>query len=151
MYEDGVQPGTTTDATLEYGEPKPSSCGSVYPVSIDHSVWYKVTPKYTSYVEFTPFSSISSTSFDYSFDIVLNLYKGSSLTSLQRVTCTYTKRGTQNPMKTTLQAGQTYYLQLASNPTSRVGGGSYEMGSFSLKVDWGCYVDSYGIEWCLSQ
>ncbi len=72
--------GTTAKATLEVGEPRPyhptQDCGIF---GISNSVWYKVTPDESGTLEATTQGS--------SFDTVLALYKGSSLSSLQQVAC----------------------------------------------------------------
>jgi hypothetical protein len=129
--QDGYVYGDTTYATLQSGEPRPYSatrdCGVL---GISNSVWYKITPNYTGTVKFSTAGS--------SFDTVLGLYKGSSLTSLQQVNCSNDNSSpnwTDN-MTTQVQAGQTYYLQLS-------GTGGARSGKFKLYADWGCYYYSY--------
>ena len=128
--QDGSVYGDTRYATLESGEPKPYSATRDCDVlGISNSVWYKVTPKYTGTVKFSTAGS--------SFDTVLGLYKGSSLTSLQQVNCSNDNSSpnwTDN-MTTQVQAGQTYYLQLS-------GTGGARSGKFRLYADWGCYYYS---------
>jgi hypothetical protein len=114
--------GNTTLATLEAGEPKPYSatkdCG-IY--GIDKSVWFKITPSNNSQIKVSTAGS--------SFDTVLGLYKGSSLTSLQQLNCSNDNSSpnwTDN-MTGVVTAGQTYYLQLS-------GTGGLRSGAYKVSV-----------------
>jgi hypothetical protein len=122
--------GVTTNATLESGEPKPYSatkdCGVL---GISKSVWFKVTPNYKGTIKVSTAGS--------SFDTVVALYKGSSLTSLQQVNCSNDNSSpnwTDN-MVAAVDAGQTYYLQLS-------GTGGARSGAYKLNVGWKCYYAS---------
>jgi hypothetical protein len=122
--------GVTTNATLESGEPKPYSatkdCGVL---GISKSVWFKVTPDYKGTIKVSTAGS--------SFDTVVALYKGSSLTSLQQVNCSNDNSSpnwTDN-MVAAVDAGQTYYLQLS-------GTGGARSGTYKLNVGWKCYYAS---------
>jgi|SRR5215208_2929465 len=117
--------GNTTLATLEAGEPKPYSavkdCG-VYGISnsgISNSVWFKFTPRFTGQIQASTYGS--------SFDTVLGLYKGSSLTSLQQVSCSNDNSSNWTESMTAgIAAGQTYYLQLSG--TGGLRSGAYKLG-----------------------
>jgi hypothetical protein len=122
--------GNTTYATLQSGEPQPYSstkdCG-IYGIS--KSVWFKVTPNYKGTIKVSTAGS--------SFDTVVALYKGSSLTSLQQVNCSNDNSSpnwTDN-MVAAVDAGQTYYLQLS-------GTGGARSGAYKLNVGWKCYYAS---------
>jgi hypothetical protein len=122
--------GSTTFATLQSGEPKPYSstmdCGVL---GISNSVWFKVTPNYRGDIKVSTAGS--------SFDTVVALYKGSSLTTLQQVNCSNNNSSpnwTDN-MVANVDAGQTYYLQLS-------GTGGARSGSYKLDVRWNCYYAS---------
>jgi len=122
--------GSTSFATLQYGEPKPysptSDCGVQ---GISNSVWFKVTPNNKGTIKVSTAGS--------SFDTVLALYKGSSLTSLQQVNCSNDNSSpnwTDN-MVAAVDAGQTYYLQLS-------GTGGARSGAYKLDVRWKCYYYS---------
>jgi hypothetical protein len=116
--------GDTTLATMEAGEPRPSSptkdCG-IY--GHDNSVWYKVTiPSVSS--TWSPNLWVSSGGS--SFDTVLALYKGSSLGTLQQVECSNDNSGPNWTDSLSvggdkLTAGQTYYLQLTGTGGARSG------------------------------
>jgi hypothetical protein len=128
--------GSTTFATLQTGEPKPYSstkdCG-IYGIS--NSVWWKITPNYNGDIKVSTAGS--------SFDTVVALYKGSSLTSLQQVNCSNDNSSpnwTDN-MRADVEAGQTYYLQLS-------GTGGARSGSYKLDVRWNCYYASYDHRLC---
>jgi hypothetical protein len=114
--------GNTTLATLEAGEPKPYSaikdCG-IYGIS--KSIWFKMTPNSNGQIKVSTEGS--------SFDTVLGLYKGSSLTSLQQVSCSNDNSSpnwTDN-MTAGVAAGQTYYLQIS-------GTGGLRSGAYKLNV-----------------
>jgi hypothetical protein len=129
--QDGTVSGDTTNASLESSEPKPSCA----PLGISKSVWYKITPNYTGSLKFSTGGS--------SFDTVLGLYKGSSLTSLQEDKCSNNSSSSYggDTMSAQVQGGQTYYLQLS-------GTGATRSGKFSLATDWGCYYYSYDQVMC---
>ena len=128
--------GSTKYATLESGEPKPYSatkdCGVL---GISKSVWFKVTPYYKGTIKVSTAGS--------SFDTVVALYKGSSLTSLQQVNCSNDNSSpnwTDN-MVAAVDAGQTYYLQLS-------GTGGARSGTYKLNVGWNCYYTSDDQRFC---
>lgn len=128
--------GSTTFATLQTGEPKPFSstrdCG-IYGIS--NSVWWKITPNYNGDIKVSTAGS--------SFDTVVALYKGSSLTSLQQVNCSNDNSSpnwTDN-MVADVDAGQTYYLQPS-------GTGGARSGTYNLDVRWNCYYASYDHRLC---
>jgi hypothetical protein len=78
-----------------------------------------------------------------SFDTVVALYKGSSLTSLQQVNCSNDNSSpnwTDNVVAA-VDAGQTYYLQLS-------GTGGARSGTYKLNVDWNCYYTSDDQRFC---
>jgi hypothetical protein len=122
--------GNTRYATLQSGEPRPYSatkdCG-IYGIS--NSVWFKVTPNYKGTIKVSTEGS--------SFDTVLAIYKGSSLTSLQQVNCSNDNSSPNwtDKMVAAVDAGQTYYLQLS-------GTGGARSGAYKLDVGWQCYYAS---------
>lgn len=107
--------GTTFDATLEPGEPQP--CGA-----IGATIWFQIIPNTSG--EFTASTSGSS------FDTVLALYSGTSLSSLTPLACNDDTNGLTSYISAPVVAGQTYYLQLGG-----YGGrsGYYQM-SYSLSA-----------------
>jgi hypothetical protein len=112
--------GNTSGATMEVGEPRPSSstkdCG-IFGVS--NSVWWKVhVPSYPTgsngaYLRLSTGGS--------SFDTVVAVYKGTSLTSLQQVACSNdnTLPNWNEPLIERLNSGQTYYVQLSGTGGAR--------------------------------
>jgi hypothetical protein len=127
----GTVTGTTSKATMEPGEPAPYSptkdCG-IFGVS--KSVWYKVTLPYTGpgWETYITLSTKGS-----SFDTVLALYQGSSVTSLQQVACSNnnSQPNYTDWLGTWLKGGQTYYLQLS-------GTGGARSGVFNVSAERGC-------------
>lgn len=121
--------GNTTGATMEVGEPRPYSstkdCG-VFGVS--NSVWWKVQvpSRYGSNGAYLRLSTGGS-----SFDTVLAVYQGSSLTSLQQVACSNDNSlpGWNEPLIERLSSGKTYYVQLS-------GTGGARSGSYQLYSSW---------------
>jgi hypothetical protein len=127
--------GTTTRATMETGEPAPYSptkdCG-IFGVS--NSVWYRFTPQYDGRLELNTEGS--------SFDTVLALYRGSSLSWLQQVNCSNDNSlpNWTDHMYAPVSAGQTYYVQLS-------GTGGARSGAYKLRADW-CYYYSSDQVFC---
>jgi hypothetical protein len=121
--------GTTSTATMEVGEPQPHSstkdCGIL---GISKSVWWKVQvpSRYGSNGAYLRLSTGGS-----SFDTVLAVYQGSSLTSLQQVACSNDNSlpNWNEPLIERLNSGQTYYVQLS-------GTGGARSGSYSLLSTW---------------
>jgi hypothetical protein len=128
--------GNTSGATMEVGEPRPYSstndCG-IYGIS--NSVWWKVTVPsnlYSSYYGSTGGAYLKLTTENSSFDTVLAVYKGSSLTSLQQVACSNNNslpNWTDKLYAPGLPKGQTYYVQLS-------GTGGARSGAYSLNAAW---------------
>jgi hypothetical protein len=129
-------PGNTSGATMEVGEPRPYSsikdCG-IFGVS--NSVWWKVTVPFH-----LPSRLYGTTGGAYlklftggsSFDTVMAVYQGSSLTSLRQVTCSNDNslpNWNDRLYAGALQRGQTYYGQLS-------GTGGARSGSYSLNSTW---------------
>jgi hypothetical protein len=120
--------GTSKLASIEPGEPRPHDptrdCG-IFGVS--NSVWYKVTPKYQ--LRTRPHGKIHLSTEGSSFDTVLALYEGSSLTSLRQVACSNDNSGPNwtDRLSAEVNRGQTYYIQL-------LGTGGARSGDFSLKA-----------------
>jgi hypothetical protein len=117
----GAYIGDTTRASLEAGEPRPYSaikdCG-IY--GIDKSVWFKLRSSVDTQLKVSTEGS--------SFDTVLGLYKGSSLTSLQQVGCSNDNNSNwTDTMTVGVAAEQTYYLQLS-------GTGGLRSGAYRLSV-----------------
>jgi hypothetical protein len=117
----GAYIGDTTRASLEAGEPRPYSaikdCG-IY--GIDKSVWFKLRSSVNTQLKVSTEGS--------SFDTVLGLYKGSSLTSLQQVGCSNDNNSNWTDTVTVgVAAEQTYYLQLS-------GTGGLRSGAYRLSV-----------------
>ena len=121
--------GNTSGATMEVGEPRPNSstkdCG-IFGVS--NSVWWKVHPSYPTGSK-GPYLRLSTGGS--SFDTVVAVYKGTSLTSLQQVACSNDNSlpNWNEPLIERLQSGQTYYVQLS-------GTGGARSGSYSLHSTW---------------
>ena len=128
--------GTTSGATMEVGEPRPYSstkdCG-IYGVS--SSVWWKVTVgRYD-----LPSRLYGSTGNAYlrlrtggsSFDTVLAVYQGTSLTSLRQIACSNNNAlpNWTDTLYTPITPGQTYYVQLT-------GTGGARSGSYVLNSTW---------------
>ncbi|HET9051405.1 MAG TPA: PKD domain-containing protein [Candidatus Dormibacteraeota bacterium] len=90
-----------TDATIESGEPTPSSPGSG---TIDRSVWYDLTPV----VSATYFASVGT--FSCCWQPVLTVYTGSSVATLTP-TPTYT---TSPQASFHADAGTTYHIQIGT-------------------------------------
>jgi hypothetical protein len=128
--------GTTAGATMEAGEPRPyasyKDCG-IYGIS--NSVWWKVTVPsnlYSSYYGSTGGAYLKLTTENSSFDTVLAVYKGSSLTSLQQVACSNNNslpNWTDKLYAPGRPKGQTYYVQLS-------GTGGARSGSYKLISTW---------------
>jgi hypothetical protein len=128
--------GTTAGATMEAGEPRPyasyKDCG-IYGIS--NSVWWKVTvpsnlPSYLYGTTGGAYLKLSTGGS--SFDTVLAVYKGSSLTSLQQAACSNeNKLPNWNDLlyAPSLAKGQTYYVQLS-------GTGGARSGSYKLISTW---------------
>ena len=121
--------GNTSGATMEVGEPRPSSstkdCGIF---GISNSVWWKVTAPSLggsngAYLKLSTGGS--------SFDTVLAVYQGSSLTSLRQVACSNDNSipNWNEPLIEWLSSGQTYYVQLS-------GTGGARSGTYSLYSAW---------------
>ncbi len=121
--------GNTSGATMEVGEPRPNSstkdCG-IFGVS--NSVWWKVhvPASYGSNGAYLRLSTGGS-----SFDTVLAVYQGSSLTSLRQVACSNDNSipNWNEPLIEWLSSGQTYYVQLS-------GTGGARSGTYSLYSTW---------------
>ena len=121
--------GYTSGATMEVGEPRPYSstkdCG-IFGVS--NSVWWKVKvpSAYGSNGAYLRLSTGGS-----SFDTVLAVYQGSSLTSLQQIACSNDNSlpNWNEPLIERLNSGQTYYVQLS-------GTGGARSGSYKLYSAW---------------
>jgi hypothetical protein len=121
--------GNTSGATMEVGEPQPHSstkdCGIF---GISNSVWWKVQvpSRFGSNGAYLKLSTGGS-----SFDTVLAVYQGSSLTSLQQVACSNDNSlpNWNEPLIERLSSGQTYYVQLS-------GTGGARSGSYSLYSTW---------------
>jgi hypothetical protein len=127
--------GTTARATMEPGEPAPHSptkdCG-IFGVS--NSVWYRFTPQYEGNLKLNTEGS--------SFDTVLALYTGSSLSSLQQVECSNDNSlpNWTDRLYAPVSAGQTYYVQLS-------GTGGARSGAYKLNATW-CYYYSSDQRFC---
>jgi hypothetical protein len=121
--------GNTSGATMEVGEPLPHSptkdCGIF---GISNSVWWKVKvpSQFGSNGAYLKLSTGGS-----SFDTVLAVYQGSSLTSLQQVACSNdnTLPNWNEPLIERLSSGQTYYVQLS-------GTGGARSGPYKLNASW---------------
>lgn len=74
FYSGSAQAGSNTFATVEPGEPSHRPGGSATP---SHSVWWKFTPPLTGYYQVDTLGS--------SFDTVLDVYTGTTVTALTRV------------------------------------------------------------------
>lgn len=101
-------------ASMEAGEPSPCDTGA--------TIWY-VYP--TAYEQDIRADTIGS-----SFDTVLAVYQGSSLSELTLVTCNDDAVGLQSQVQFRTIPGMTYYFQL--------GGYQGAMGSTVLNVNYGC-------------
>jgi hypothetical protein len=144
--QDREECGDNSLATIESYESTPT-CAPPRG-SISRSVWYTITPNYTSTVTFSAQNLSYPTK---GFVRVLALYKGDSLTSLvqnkirslQQVGCSFADAlASMTPITTQVQAGQTYYLQLSGAPWDPA-------GDFELHADWGpCYYSSSGLRLC---
>ncbi len=110
--------GSTEAASIEAGEPTLPSCAGGVPVG--HTVWYRVVPEASGVVTA---STAGST-----FDTVLAIYTGSSLTSLHEVGCNddVSADDTTSEALFGAVAGQTYFLQLS--------GFDAAAGKFQLQV-----------------
>jgi hypothetical protein len=113
--------GDTSLATLEASEPQPydatKDCG-IYGIS--KTVWFKISLSANGQIKVSTSGS--------SFDTVLGLYKGSSVTSLQQVGCSNDNSSNwTDTMTAGVVAGQTYYLRLS-------GTGGLRSGAYKLIV-----------------
>lgn len=124
------QYGNSSGATMEEGEPRPNSstkdCGYL---GISNSVWWKVEmpARYNgSSGAYLRLSTKGS-----SFDTVLAVYQGSSLTSLRQVACSNDNSlpNWNDVLIERLRSGQTYYVQLS-------GTGGARSGSYNLYSAW---------------
>ncbi len=108
--------GSNQGAGLEAGEPTP--CGN-----IASTVWYRFTPQSTGVV------SVDTTGS--SFDTVLALYLGTSVSGLSQLVCNdddpRANGGQTSFLSAAVAAGQTYYVQ--------VGGYSGLQGSFKVNLN----------------
>jgi hypothetical protein len=121
--------GNTSGATMEAGEPRPNSstkdCG-IFGVS--NSVWWKVN---VPSVDGSNGAYLKLSTGGSSFDTVLAVYEGSSLTSLRQIACSNDNSlpNWNEPLIERLYRGQTYYVQLS-------GTGGARSGSYSLHSSW---------------
>jgi hypothetical protein len=94
-------------------------------------VWWKVTVP-GSYTQYLKFSTYSGTYGSSSFDTVLAVYQGSSLTSLRQVACSNDNSlpNWNDRMYAALPGGQTYYVQLSGTGGAR--SGSYNLTAKSI-------------------
>lgn len=108
--------GNTGKATTEAGEPKPSlpgiDCGNS---GIFKSVWYKATPRKNGWLYLTSEGS--------SFNTVLGVYRGTSLSTLSQIDCSNENFGANSTdkMSAPVKAGKTYYVQLSGTGGARSG------------------------------
>ena len=102
---------TTLGATLETNEPRP--CGS-----IGSTVWYRYTPGASGTITIDTYGS--------SFDTVLAVYVGSSLSGLSNLACNDDDAGAQSRVQFSGSAGTTYQIQ--------VGGFNSATGSLSIRL-----------------
>jgi hypothetical protein len=121
--------GYTTSATMETGEPRPSSptkdCG-IYGVS--NSVWFKFTYGGQGGLPLLPYPN-ASYNFDTqgsNFDTVLALYEGSSLGTLRQIECSNDNslpnwNDNLSIPQSKLSVGKTYYVQLTGTGGARSG------------------------------
>jgi hypothetical protein len=133
---------STKLATLEPGEPKTHllNTNDCADYGINNSVWFTITPKYNGNVTF-------SAGPESNFDTVLRLFQGSSLTSLRLHSCrnsnhvrdpievAYGGSGVSETLTTSVNAGETYYLQVS-------GATAYPWGRLQFSTRWGCYYPS---------
>jgi hypothetical protein len=148
-FQDLHHCGNNYSATLESYEPQPyssatSDCGPPTNYgSIRKSVWYKITPTYTTTVSLSADSAI----YGAGFNMALALYKDSSLApgalaKLSQLNCDLSHAPSGQwvrPVGITkqLQAGQTYYVQFSA--------WSSRGGLYKLHVNWAsCYYSSSG-------
>jgi hypothetical protein len=110
--------GSTGSATLEGGEPIPSC------VNIGNTVWYRLAPQAAGVLTA---STTGST-----FDTVLAVYRGGSLTSLDELACNDDAADSTSEVSLGVAAGDTYYLQLGG--FRRGDGTGQQSGAFQLQV-----------------
>jgi len=121
--------GNTSAATMEVGEPRPHSstkdCG-IFGVS--NSVWWKVQ---VPSIDGSNGAYLKLSTGGSSFDTVVAVYQGSSLTSLQQIACSNDNSlpNWNEPLIERLYKGQTYYVQLS-------GTGGARSGSYNLYSSW---------------
>jgi hypothetical protein len=114
--------GNTEKATKETGEPSPSLSGVDCGISgTSNSVWFEVTPQRGGWLYLTTEGS--------SFDTVLGVYEGSSLSTLSQVDCSNENFGANSTdkMSAPVAANKTYYVQLS-------GTGGARSGPYTLKT-----------------
>jgi hypothetical protein len=123
-YGSGFFTGNTNGFSLEPGEPKPYSATKDCGISgIYNSAWFRISVPMSAKIKVSTEGS--------SFDTVLGLYKGSSLTSLQQLNCSNDNSSpnwTDNMIQEVPAGGQTYYLQLS-------GTGGLRSGNYKLLVN----------------
>jgi hypothetical protein len=125
-----LQYGNSSGATMEVGEPQPNSstkdCGYL---GISNSVWWKV--KVPARYDGSSGAYLRLSTKGSSFDTVLAVYQGSSLTSLRQVACSNDNSlpNWNDVLIERLRSGQTYYLQLS-------GTGGARSGSYNLYSAW---------------
>jgi hypothetical protein len=105
---------TTTNATLETGEPNPACAAAT-----GKTVWYAYTPATTRTVIATTVGS--------NFDTVLAIYTGTQLASLTPVRCSDNRAvDSLSKVKMTMTGGTTYWFQ--------VGGANGASGSLTFRL-----------------
>ena len=100
----------TMKATTEAGEPSRCRKSGIF-----KSVWYKVTPRKDGWLYLTTEGS--------SFDTVLGVYRGSSISTLSQVDCSNENFGANSTdkMSAPVRANKTYYVQLSGTGGARSG------------------------------
>lgn len=109
--------GNTLLATLESGEPTSGACGDA-----GRSIWYRINPTVSGKL-------IASTVGSF-FDTRLTLFSGPGLANLTPVACD----GEVGTLNAQVEAGQTYYIQLAGTSTYS---GTAHAGQFQLSLTLG--------------
>ena len=130
LTQGGLQWGNSSGATMEEGEPRPNSstkdCGYL---GISNSVWWKV--QMPARYDGSSGAYLRLSTKGSSFDTVLAVYQGSSLTSLRQVACSNDNSlpNWNDVLIERLRSGQTYYVQLS-------GTGGARSGSYNLYSAW---------------